>query len=194
MTESTRITKELELLERRDREWLPRIDQSNEPGYVLPAGEYTAQQLAWEAEKAAVVELCRAEQSHHRYSRAEAALKQAIIELEIVLYPYEEDMRHQNYRGDERQASYDYTKTLFHKALAELKSARKLNNELGIFTGKKVAAATAKVNPTAQKELAEQISEAGHATKFCENFLTWISKQPTQGELNVYNATSPAKE
>lgn len=124
----------------------------------------------------AIVELTEAQYAHGRYSRAEEALRKAGIALEAALYPYIEDMRHQAFRGTVREAEYRYLTTLFDESITAIKTARKLNDLQGDFTATRVEKAKAAVNPEIQKQAAEQTKDAERATKFCGNFLTWLSE------------------
>lgn len=175
MTISDDIGKELDRQANRDRHYLPQPHF----GEVAQGGSDAEPHNV-----AGVIELCEAEQAAFRYWRAEQSFKEALQALEVALYPFQEDMRHQEFRGTERQAIYNYLRTMFSKPIEELKAARKQNAELGDFTGRKVAECKTKLNPEIHRQAKEQHQEAERATVFCESFLNWISKyeEPVTGE------------
>lgn len=171
--ESGRIGTELDRQARQDLERLPQAHAEDSQGFPAETPYYDAE---------AVATLCEAEQSHHVYGTAELALKAAIQSLEVVLLRYSERF------GDPAQLwkltspDYQYTQELFAPCLVALKAARAFNEARGEPTAKLVNEARAKLNPEIHRQAAEQSKEAERATRFCSNFLSWISKYEVHDE------------
>lgn len=173
--ESGRIGQELDKQAALDREWLPEPHAENAQGFPAWTPYYDA---------AAVAELCEAEQAHHACGAAELALKDAIQSLEVLLLRYSERF------GDPAQLwrltspDYQYTQELFAPCIAALKAARKFNEARGEPTAELVKQAREKLNPEVHRQAAEQNKEAEQATRFCSNFLNWISKYEGETDAN----------